>query len=259
MNKNKLYLVFIMIFTLLLTGCSASYNLNISDNVITEELIVNNYDSLSWNNDVGNKTYKDLINETYKTPIPVLNYTPGIFENTFELEGYDYYKKTLINSSNNYGLILSYSFNKNNYEYSTIVNNSYNVFNIDSDNNSTIITVYGDENIFETYNMLDEIQINITLPYNVTYSNSDKVSNNTYTWIINKENVSIKQIMLKYEIDNKKDNNEEIKDNVVIDNDDLDSNEFSMIIVFVLLVIVIVISFIVYKVLKMKFNNNNQI
>lgn len=259
MNKNKLYLTLLLILTLSLTGCSATYNININNNNITEELIINNYDNSTWNNKVGNETYKEIINQTYKTPIPVLNYTPGIFENNFELEGYDYYTKNLINTSNNYGLKLSYKFNKDNYKYSTIVNNTYNIFDINNSKNNTVINVYGDENIFETYTMLEEIKINVTLPYKVIYHNSDTVSNNTYTWNITKENVSTKQIILKYQIEEQTNNTPTTDNKQFTDTKNNQNNKLSISLTIIISIILLIISIATYMILNKKFKDNNKI
>ncbi len=249
--------ILILFFSLFLTGCSATYNIQISKNSVSEELVVNNKNTSSWNNKIGNMNYKEMINYNYNFPIPVLSYTPGIFENDFELQGYDYYQKQIISTTNNYGLRLNYTFKFDDYNNSTIVNNAYNNFDIKKDKNTIVINVYGNENIFVNYSLLDEIRVNVTIPFNVLYHNADNVLNNTYTWIINKENVLTKSIALKYVLED-----EEIEvpgnNNVIID-DKKNENKISLKLIVIISSVFLIVGFTLFIIFRKRFNKNNDV
>lgn len=217
--KNKKILL-ILFLTLFLTGCTATYNVNINNDYVKEELNINNYDSFTWNNKIANTTYKEMINSAYSNAIPVLYNTPGIFEYNLEMEGYNYYSKSLIKTSNNLGMRMNYTFSFDDYKDSTLVNNFYRYFTIKEQDNDIIINAYGDNGIFEEYEMLDEVAINITIPLSVSYNNADSVSGNTYTWILTEDNVYSKQISLKYSKKENKVNTTDNKDNNIQNKDE---------------------------------------
>lgn len=245
--KKKFLILFVVLF---LTGCSATYDVIVEENNISESLKISNYDSSSWNYKIGNITYEEMIDSIYNSPIPVLYYTPGIFENDFELNGYDYYSKKIVSTSDNYGISLNFRFNFNDYKNSTIINNTVKKIDITKDNNKTIINAYINNNIFENYNLLDKITINVTIPYNVTYNNADSISNNVYTWFIEKNNANTKSISVTYIT----------KEEELIINDKEEEKEkmpFKLILMIILLVLLV--GFMISLIFVYKFKKNNDV
>ena len=183
---KKKYLIVLSLF--LLTGCSATYNLEIKDDTYKETLYINN-DIALINEKIGNKTYKQLIDEDIKRSLPVLNTTPGIFETDKVIDEYKYYKKEIVSDENNYGLKIKHEFNYEDYINATIPNQSYNSFDVIKNDDTVVITTDDKSYTFSFYEKLDEIIINIKTNNLVKNHNADKVKNNHYTWLIKRNDV----------------------------------------------------------------------
>ncbi len=179
--NNKLKIIVISIFILLLTGCSGNYNLTINkDMSVNEEL------ELSFDNN------KDLYNKTLK-----------IFENNnVDKNKYD------VNISNG-KVAIKYNEKFNSIEDYILNSKVYKqLFNeIQYNKTKSYIDLYvSDElKLKNNYNLisgsnlqdLDMIQVNITNPYKMIYTNAEIENNNTYTWTI-KKNDQNKEIQMQF-------------------------------------------------------------
>ena len=69
--------------------------------------------------------------------------------------------------------------------------NTESNFKLDDSNNQNIINSYD----------IDTLKINITMPFNVIENNADEVKDDTYTWVLNKNN-TYKNIRARYDYEN---------------------------------------------------------
>ena len=99
----------------------------------------------------------------------------------------------------------------------------------------------------ENYSLLyDDITVNITIPFEVTSNNADKVNGNIYTWNITKD-ADYKTIKFSYKEGNKKD-----KVNINVNNETYNIN-YGIILAIVLVIVIGSIVLFVY--IKNKKNN----
>lgn len=255
--KKKL---FFLISIFLLTGCDVNYNLVISEKKFNETITIIEDDSTKWNSNIV-----EDIDETYKNKIDWLeNYPVYVFkkanvdpENEFNIiDGVKYYKKEKKITGNQYGinLITNGTIKEINdlrslgycYEFATVINN----------NDEYILSTSFKNNCFDTYQLLEEININITTDMKVTSNNADSVSGNKYTWKITRANYNNKSISLamqsindydqeKNEIDDKENN----KDNEIEKNN---KNDYTMYIFCGILILLILLGYFIFQKIKKK-------
>lgn len=189
--------IMLLLILTLLSGCSAVYNIEITDKNIKDELIINNYNKSEWNS--GNPSYKTLIDNNYKNfELAIDKDTPGYPEIHSKLKGYIYYNKELINTSDNYGLKFKYNHKFNDYTKTPLLG-FYNFATIKEKNNNLIIDS-GDTKgcyLFDNYALLTDLTINIKSNFVVDNNNADEVKDNVYTWHITKDNYKNKTIHIE--------------------------------------------------------------
>lgn len=197
-------IIIILFLCLMITGCSANYNLTLKNNQIKEELIINNYNVSSWNE--GTTTYKMMVEQALKSNIPIF-YQDYVPENNSKLPNLSYYQISPINETNNLGLTYKYLFKEKEYRNSTLLNSFDHKLNISVTNN--IISFNESEStLFDKYPSLDNLTLKIETSYKVIKNNADKVEGNTYYWYLNKEEQNQKSIIFKC---NKSEQNESQK------------------------------------------------
>lgn len=201
MNKLK-YLV--AIFCIVLAcGCEAKYNLKInSSGEFEEETIVSYSDVLNFDNNVLlNNTISPRLFLNSKLESKIYAYYDSM-GNPYDLieDEENYYKQINISDDKKLGIKYNYSFSKNNFERSSIVNSCYDNFNILNDNGVNVISTSLNFKCFELYPELDSVVVSIKVDKNfkVVENNADKVNGNTYTWNIYEYNSKDKAITLKY-------------------------------------------------------------
>lgn len=177
MTRKKILLLIIILFSL--TGCTVEYNVEINTNSIKEDNIV-----------YINNSNKDNIKQ--KVEELVNNYTGPT--NSLGM-----YEQTIVEKNNNFGM----SYKK---EYSDIedYNNSlsfslcYDNYKLIKEKEKIIISTSERFNCFNKYKELDNVTINIKSNLDVLSSNADVINDNIYTWHINKENASNKNINIVF-------------------------------------------------------------
>lgn len=170
--------IFLILLFFLLTGCSASYNLSIDEEITNENV------SIMIPKEVIDK---ETIQNQFSTNTPVYNNKS------------DYYKEAITEDNNNYYINYSYNHKTDQFKDSKFINLCYDDNEIEVDN-SKISFSTGKK--FKCINMddgvhIDNIEINITTKLKVRKNNADKVKDNTYTWIINEDNYQNKPINLE--------------------------------------------------------------
>lgn len=174
--KINIKRLFLFVIIILLTGCSGNYNLNINDDLsINEEL------ELSVEN--KNNAYQKTLNIFENNEIDKENYDVSVSGNEVKIS----YK-------NKYNSIEEYISNSEVY---------HQLFNkIEYNKSNNYIDLYISENIKikDSYTAIngsnltdfDVLQINITNPYKIIYTNAEISNENTYTWTINPNTKNVK-------------------------------------------------------------------
>lgn len=190
-NRLKILLITLV----LLTGCTAKYDITINDmNDLNESLDIMENDKTKFdieNEELYNVTLKEYLQTDLKWPTPVyINSEENPIEPK-ELDNVDYYKKE--DKSTNELLQINYSFqhNQNNYSKSNIVNTCYD-YEFGSKNNYITFTTTSDFKCFEKYKLLDSVEFSLNTTCKVKNANYDKKVDNSYTWNITKETINKK-------------------------------------------------------------------
>lgn len=163
--------LFLVIICLLLTGCSINYNLEITEDTFNETIsgtILNS--ELEKDND-GTDTGPYLY---------FLNSEQPAFHNNENI----FYKKTKNNTNAGIDFEYSYSYNKNNFANARILNECFDSYKFENNENKYFISVSGN---FKC-NYAKKTNINITTNHKVTTNNANKIKKNTYTWTIDEDN-----------------------------------------------------------------------
>lgn len=190
--KKIIYSIF-LISVFSLTGCTSNFDVSIKD-----EMIIQNV-SISMNN---NEITKETVAKTLEDL--VLNE-----ENDSEFLGYF----TIIGNKKSNPLNANINYNVNNYDFDYALSFCYDNQNITYNNN--ILTISANNfNCFQKYNIINNININVTTGYKVLEHNADSVNDNTYTWNITKSSLN-KNIKLKLDttVDEIKQNEEQKQEN----------------------------------------------
>lgn len=180
---KKIKLVILVCGMVLLSGCSAEYNLTI-DETIMEENISAIFDK---------KTESD-----YASRMEKIRRTAYY---NFDTRENEYYTFNKTEDDNNIFLNYNYKYTNNNLYKSEAVSRCYykRIVNV-TENNITINTDNQVACIYKDGNKeIDSITVNIRTDLIVLEHNADKVNDKVYTWYINDENYSNKPIYIKME------------------------------------------------------------
>lgn len=182
MKKIKFIILILIVF--LFAGCSGNYNLTFNrDLSITEDIdiLIDNKDNsyekthmLFENADIDPDKYDIILNGdkvriTYK-------------------EKYRSFEEYYLNSKLYRVLFKEIELNRDN---TGVVINAEANLKLDDNNNQNIVNSYD----------IDDLKINLNIPFSVNSNNADEVKDTTYTWILNKNN-TYKNISMKYDYQN---------------------------------------------------------
>ena len=199
-------ILFVLISIFILTGCEATYTINIDDN------------------------YNEVINVTSSNPQQLSNitnykfYNPAFYDETNisdegeKLSGVEYYKYDY--DAN--GITASYKFGKN-YSRSAAVKYCMPSLTITDDEIVTVRSTV-DFNCFKYEPELDKVTVNIITKNEVVSTNADSSNGNTYTWVFEKEG-SYKSINLQYKNPNYKKPSNKKDDKQKNENDNKQNNK----------------------------------
>lgn len=243
---KKLILLSVVMF--FLTGCSATYDIEIYNNQVKEDMEFVNTNPSSWDSEAQyGLTYRDLLLASHDYPYPAFDSTVVDEDDTIKLDGVEYYNNQLISNSTKLGQRLSYhKFTLDNFNDSSIVKKCYQYFNIIEEESNIILSTSFENKCFDEYPMLDNITINLKTNHKVVSSNADSVSGYHYTWNLTRESKDDAAILITLK-----------KDEYVFNYE----NEFLKKIMFFVLVTGIILSIgsITYFYFKKKRNRLNEI
>ena len=241
---KKLFFLFFLL--LLMTGCSATYNLEIKDNSYIENIDI---------------TLEKIEENAYfesdvKIPVNKNSFLSGDPDPNIEasenIKFYDYVKK-------NDGVKFSSLFELSSFSFSGAIYSCYDKLNAYHRGGNIIISTSSRAVCFDNYSNLNKITVNITVDKKVKSHDADKVSDNVYTWYLTPDNPkAINLVMesqsnysssLKSSSFDKGSQSSSFKDNY-LSNNDSNFGKYFVYIVFAFLVIVSIAAFIIFKKVK---------
>lgn len=248
--KKKRLLILLSIF--LLTGCQAEYNIVIEENIVKEELLVYETNMSKWNTIQGNNilTYQQYQQEYKSSPVGIYYNDQNVDVETGFNPNRRYYTINLLNESNKKGLSFNNDFGINRYADSYIIRNCFNRINISNQNNIMTISTNKELSCMNYIDGLDKITINIKTNYEVLETNATNNDNNTYTWIITKNNYTNSNIYIKINKDANSNSKKSFK-NIIMSN-------FQLIYIMVIIAFILLGIFI-YTMFKKNSEKQNKI
>ncbi len=173
----KVKILFLSLCILAFSGCSATYDLTIDKNNITEDVFV---------------TVPKIANQTNSYN----NLQIPITQNTEEKTFYNY---ELLDNNTNYELHFNYKHTYQSFQNSYFVTRCYqNVNLLEEEDKLTLNT----SNEFLCLNLedgavVDNVQLRIKTNLDVIQSNADEVNENTYIWNITNDNYQNKPVNIE--------------------------------------------------------------
>lgn len=246
MKKNKLLLLTIIVF--MCTGCDIEYNLTIKEDTIEEIIDVNDYITAS-RKELDIKNHYNMWYPTF------INYAPEEMEGA-ELEDFsikvdwiEYHQKNINKIENGYNYTYKYTYDIDDYHDAQSIYMTY-LKTTALNNNNTLVLRTEKENFLCRYDYFENLKINITIDpniYELNYTNTENISNNTYTWYLDRNNCNDSEIILTL---NKIDKIEE-----PIDKNINDKKNYTMYIFYGILLLIAIVGYFMFK--KMKNKNEN--
>ena len=168
MRKIKYVLVVLVI--LLFTGCSGNYNLKFNTDLSVEEELNIKFE----NKDDG---YEKAYSLFEQAGIDSKKYEIAIIEDKINIkykEKYDSFEEYYLNSNLYRTLFQNIEFSKDNKGMKL---NTKSVLKLDDKDNQNIVNSYD----------IDDLKINMIVPFSVNKTNADIKKDSKYTWKLNKE------------------------------------------------------------------------
>ena len=190
--KRKILIILILIICS--CGCTVKYNLNISDGMISEDIILTTTatETAPVLDESGNKTQN--VSNTYKLVST---------EPYYALNG----KQYNLNYNDN-KLEATYTYKINEYKDVKEVRTYLDLLSSE-DRGSTHVIKYSNIDFFNIYEGATSLDINMTVDYPVVYNNADEVNGNTYTWHVNRNNYSEKVVKIEFEYNEEESSSDE--------------------------------------------------
>jgi len=194
-KKNFILIAILVIF---LTGCNATYEIDIHDDEVVESLQFVEQNSSVWDAPIstdpnegteateGTLTYRKMINDELKRNTQV-----------FINESGTYFNKKLISNSKGLGLLYSHTYDILDYKNAYIPNNCFEYFNVITQKDVYIISTGEGFTCFDTFNKLKNLKIIVNTNHKVKDTNADIVEGNSYIWEVDKNSSTTKSIYIE--------------------------------------------------------------
>ena len=228
MKKNKLrYLILIFSSFLLFTGCSAEYNLTVLNDLSLYEYIVvtDGEDKYNKASDMLSAV-KEEYGHDYTSYQQVYD---DEFETNIQYYGLDALKK--------YSSYKDYSSKVvSEYFGNVSLTKSGSRFTLKAAPGNQIASFMSDVNYIKA--SLDELTVNVSVPFKVISNNADSSNNNTYTWNYRKDDYD-RKIELVFDISDKTDYNGSVDNNDKDSSTTKNSNSYLKYVVILLGVVIV--------------------
>ncbi len=172
--------IILLICLLLLSGCSATYDLYVGSMLSDEIFLYDDNDVLetSDNYDMEKGTENYIENYAYQV---------NLFDSNFDYDREQYSNDKVS------GYIYNYTYSYKNFSKKSMVYNCYDEINVDRGDN-IVIKTSNEFKCFDKYSLLNDVTVNIHYSGKVIKNNADSVEDGVYTWNINKDNYANKPI-----------------------------------------------------------------
>lgn len=255
MKKLKLLLLMILI-VLTCSGCTIEYNINITKDNVEEIINVNDYIT-------STRTRNDILKQYNMWYPTFVNYIPE--GETIEIEdfsekvsGIEYHEKNISETNDGYKYTYKYIYQIDEYYDSYALASTFIETTIHQGYSNLVIKT-GKENLLCQYDNFDSVKINITIDpavYKLNYTNTSNISNNTYTWLLDRNNCKDSEIILTLDTINKNDNS---GNNPSDNNQNNKNNNNSDYIMYIFVGALAIIIFLIYKWFNKLKEKNNKI
>lgn len=220
--KRKFKFLFISIILIFLSGCTADYNIDISDNEIQES-----FSSVVYKSEIPTSNLEGVEADDQLTPFIQNDQYP--FLNNYDI----IYDKNIV-EEDEYRLVkFKYSYSPEDFINSNSLNKCFENINYSYDDNYVF-----DLNGYFYCLYTEKLNINVTTKNKVISNNADEVNDNTYTWHINSSNFDNVDIRLEIEKNT-------LKDKV---------NSYSLIVISIFIICTVLVFFIVLLYKRKKHN-----
>ena len=186
---KKIKLISLLLLLFLVSGCSATYVLDIKSGEVNESLYINNYDKETWD------SYKERINIAAGGAVAT-NYLEDEPEVNEKTEGINYYNIKRIEHLDNVGVSYQNIFNKEEYKNSNIIFMNTSDFDYSYNADKIKINIKNIE-AFKFHPDLKELTVKLTTNHEVLNTNANEIKDNTYFWYLNKNNIEEKTINIE--------------------------------------------------------------
>lgn len=203
--KNSLLIIILL---LVCSGCTINYNLEINKDTIDEVIEVNDI--------VMNDRSKEAIYNDYQSWVPVYinidDETLITDDMNIKIDGIDYHEKEIRELPNGYEYTYKFTYPINKYNDAATLREVFTKRKAFSTNDYLILKT-DHINLLCNYPFFESLNINIKVAddsYKLNYTNGT-INNNTYSWILNRDNCNNSEIILNldkvtHKTDNKNDN-----------------------------------------------------
>lgn len=242
MNKKIFILIAFIVF---LSGCSSEVNISITDKFINEDVNIRFAENNSYTKD------------TFRKFIP-LYYDEAIVDTMPDekVKGVLYYEYGIRELSDEYIVNYKNSFSFSNYGKARTINSAFKSSFVSYDKKGNVLTISTDSEgikLFNNYDDLKEVKVNITTNNEVLDNNADNINGNIYTWIFTKSK-NDKSIYLKIDFNTEeKEEEEEEKETPVQEEKEEKKDKTSKSVVFI--IIGSILAFLLFVIVANKINN----
>ena len=189
---KQIKLLILPVLIILMSACTAEYNITIAEDGIKEEIIAY-YDN--------NKANKKIVNQLYKQK------AAAYYDMDKNITNYYHIKKYGNKTSSKLALKYDYEYeNHTKLQNSNVLKQCF--YNVSVVKDKKFLTLNTSEGVdcfsHDGQEMIDKVDVSITTNYKVAESNADKVLNNKYIWTITDNNSDSKSIYMKIDYTDKK-------------------------------------------------------
>lgn len=179
--KKKVILLLSLI--ILLCGCSAEVNLEVTPSSIDENISIVTTANNVYTKDIILAGFREYMPIYYSVEIPDTEPDEAV-------SGVQYYEHEREELNNGYKNIYSNKFEFGKYRFARSVNEAFRSVNIQNSSiqkQILISTDSGGMKLFNTFPELENVKVNIKTDYEVIKNNADSVNGNVYTWYFSKD------------------------------------------------------------------------
>ncbi len=179
--------IFLSMVLFMLSGCTIKYDLDLT----TPNAAIENLEILET--DLNNEYFNTIKNYTGNIRAIYSDQDSDSYEKDPNLE---YYNVTNNSDDSKANLIISYPFTTEEFTNSNIINTCYDNVTFYNTNDKIDIRTSNEFLCFEKYISAGEVEVNIKTNQKILNNNADNITDNVYTWKINRSNAYQKPIIL---------------------------------------------------------------